>query len=221
METIDEEKVRYHLKDLNNAINKGAEEHVLPDIFPTDETIVDIGCGVGQSFLVLGCTDRKCIGVDVHGASIEYGKEKFGDKITFYHTDASKIPEPDGTVDLIYACVSIPYTNIPDVIDEMKRLLRNNGRIWMTLHSKSYANEQLKIAIRRRSIIDFVHKIYLMFNGYLFKSFGVLIPWINGEYESWQDADAMIKMLNKNGFEAAKSYKKDHLVISGKLIKKG
>lgn len=220
MESVDEEKVEDHLQDLDDALAKGATEHVLPEILPSDETIIDIGCGIGQSFLVLQCTDRNCIGVEVHGASVEYGREKFGDKITFHHTDASEIPEPDGSVDLIYACVSIPYTNIPDVIDEMKRLLKNGGRVWMTLHSKDYANEQLRIAIGRKSIIDFIHKFYLMFNGYLFKWFGVLIPWVNGDYESWQDADYMVKLLNRNGFDAQKSYQKDHLIISGQLLDK-
>lgn len=219
-ETLDEEKIRYHLRDLDNALNKDADDHLLPEILTTDQTIVDIGCGVGQSFLVLECTDRKCIGVEVHGPSVEFGKEKFGDKITFYHTDASKIPEADSTVDLIYACVSIPYTNIPDVIAEMKRLLKVGGRVWMTLHSKEYAKEQLRIAIKHRRIIDFIHKIYLMMNGYLFKWFGFLIPWLNGDYESWQDADTMIKMLEKNGFNASKSIQKDHLVISGVLENK-
>lgn len=217
-ETIDEEKIRYHLRDLDNALNKEGSDHLLPELLSTDQTIVDIGCGVGQSFLVLECTDRDCIGVDVHGASIEYGKEKFGDKIRFYHTDASNIPEPDNTVDLIYACVSIPYTNIPHVIKEMKRLLKVNGRVWMTLHSREYASEQLKIAIHNRRIKDFIHKIYLIMNGYLLKWFGFLIPWLNGDYESWQDADTMIRLLNKNGFDARKSYKKNHLVISGELV---
>lgn len=219
-ENLDEIKISCHLRDLENALNKDADDHLLPEILPTDQTIVDIGCGVGQSFLVLECTDRKCIGVEVHGPSVEFGKEKFGDKITFYHTDATKIPEPDGSVDLIYACVSIPYTNIPKAIDEMKRLLKVGGRVWMTLHSKEYANQQLHYTVKYRRIIDFTHKMYLIMNGYLLKWFGFLVPWLNGDYESWQDADTMIKILNKKGFKASKSIQKDHLVISGVLENK-
>ncbi len=102
----------------------------------------------------------------------------------------------------------------------MKLLSRAIVCVWMTLHSRDYASEQLSIAIHNRRFKDFLHKIYLIMNGYLFKWFGFLIPWLNGDYESWQDADTMIQLLTKNGFEASKSIQKDHLVIEGVLKNK-
>ena len=90
----------------------------------------------------------------------------------------------------------------------------------MTLHSKNIANGYLKEALRLRSIKRLLHVIYILFNGYLLKYFGFVIPFINGRIESWQDTSAMKSLLIRNGFKVDVHNVGWHTVIQGTLSEK-
>lgn len=209
--------LKYHLSELEIAKDHENSSRVMPVILPTDKVIMDLGCGIGQTFIALECTDRTCVGIDIDEEVIEYGRKHFGDKIDFYLADAANIPYPSGSVDFLISRVAIPYTNIPIVIKEIKRLLTDEGRIWITLHSKKMVWGWLKRSIRSLSFKDIIHKSYVLLNGYLFKYFGIVIPFIKGGYESWQDKDAMIKALGENGISATVKEADGHTIINGKV----
>ncbi len=213
MRTID-----YHLNELEISLDRNDSRRVLPDILDSDQMILDIGCGIGQSFVALNCTDRTCIGIDIDEDAIRYGIENYGSKIQFILSDAAHIPLPSKTFNLVYSRVSLPYTNIPQVIREIRRVLRGNGRVWMTLHGKSMADKYLKEAISSRNIKQLIHVIYILINGYLLKYFGFVLPFITGRYESWQDTSAMEKLLTRNGFKVHVHEVGRHTVIEGRLI---
>jgi|APSaa5957512535_1039671.scaffolds.fasta_scaffold16563_2 hypothetical protein len=121
------------------------------------------------------------------------------------------------SVDFLISRVAIPYTNIPIVLKEIRRLLNDNGRIWITLHSGKMVRGWLKRSIKSGEFKDIVHKSYVLLNGYLFKYFGFLIPFIKGGYESWQDEGALIKALAKNGIMATAKEVDGHSIVEGKV----
>lgn len=209
--------IDYHLSELEIAKDLNNKSRNLPTILPIDKVIMDIGCGIGQTFLALECTDRKCIGIDVDDEAIAYGIEHYGDVIDFFRADATEIPCPSNNVDLIFSRVALPYTDIPLVIKEIKRVLNDNGRIWLTLHSKILVKSWLKAAIKERNIKDIIHKSYVLLNGYLLSYFGFLLPFITGKYESWQGAKAIIGLLNKNGIDAHEVRMGGQLIIEGRI----
>jgi len=210
--------IEYHLKELEIAFNKNDERKSLPIILDSDKIILDIGCGIGQSFIALDCSDKICIGIDVDEDVIRYGIENYGSKIQFILSDAKRIPLPSNTVDLVYSRVSLPYTNIPKVIKEIRRVLRQDGRVWMTLHSKDMAIKYIKEAISSRNIKRFVYVTYVILNGYFLKYFGIVFPFINGRYESWQNTSAIKKLLILSSFEVNVHEVGSHTVIEGRLI---
>lgn len=207
--------LEYHLNELEIAKDEGNSKRIMPEILPTDKIILDIGCGIGQTFVALECTDRICIGLDVDEEAIKYGLEHFGDKIQFLLSDSNQIPIPSDCVDLIFSRVSLPYTNIPVVVKEMSRLLRKDGRVWMTFTSKAQIKEKLKRVFKEGNVIDFLHKTYVLLNGYVLKYFGFCIPFINGKYETWQDVDAMSKLLLKNSIVPEIRNFGEHIALNG------
>ncbi len=210
--------IEYHLRELEIALNTNDDRRILPNLSDSEEVILDIGCGIGQTFIALNCTDRVCIGIDVDQEAITYGMKNYGNKIQFILSDAKRIPMPSNTFNLVFSRVSLPYTNIPKVIKEVKRILKKDGRVWMTLHDRNMAYKYLKESINSRlNIKRLVHVVYILMNGYILKYFGIVLPFINGRYESWQDTSAMRELLLRNGFEV-KDYKVGkHRVIEGSL----
>lgn len=209
--------IDYHLSELEIAKDISNKNRNLPVILPTDKVVMDIGCGIGQTFLALDCMDRACIGIDVDNEAIEYGVEHYGDRIKYLIADATDIPCPSDSVDFIFSRVAMPYTNIPVVIKEIKRLLNDNGRIWMTFHSKELVKSWLKEAIKERNFKDVIHKSYVLLNGYLLAYFGFCIPFITGKYESWQGIKSIIILLDKNGIEAYETKNGSQLIIEGHI----
>jgi len=210
--------IEYHRKELEIALDKNDNRRILPNVLDSDKIILDIGCGIGQSFIALELTDRICIGIDIDKDAIKYGIDNFGSKIHFVLSDAKHIPLRSNMLNFVYSRVSLPYTNIPKVIKEMRRLLRNDGRVWMTLHSRDFVVKNFKEAISSRSIKQLIKATYALINGYLLKYFGIVFPIRSGRYESWQDTSAIKQLLIRNGFEVNVYKVGRHTVIEGRLI---
>lgn len=213
--------IEYHLTELEIALDPNDPRRTLPQILASDRCILDIGCGIGQTFIALNCTDRICIGIDVDEKAISYGIKNYGNKIHFILSDAARIPLPANMFDLVYCRVSLPYTNIPKVIREIRRVLKRGGRVWMTLHSKNRIEGSLRESIRQRKARSFVGRAYTLINGYCLKYCGVLFPFINGRYESWQDTPTMRRIMSHYGFEVKAVNVGNEIVYEGVLNKDG
>jgi len=209
--------IDYHLAELEIALSKSDPRRILPDIHESEKAILDIGCGVGQSFLALECTNRICVGLDVDEEAIKYGMENYGRQIQFVLADAQRLPFPAESFDFVFARVSLPYTNVPRVIREARRVLRRDGRVWLSLHTQDRALRYLREAAAASNVKQLIHGSYVLLNGYLLKYFGKTLPFVNGRYESWQDAVAMKALLRKCGFEAADHKIGLHTVVEGRL----
>ena len=211
--------LEYHFLEMDIAQDKSDTRHTLPEVLESDECILDIGCGIGQSIVALGCPGKTCIGLDIDEEAVKYGMEHYGENIQFLLSDASRIPVASNTVDLAFSRVSLPYTNIPKAVKEIKRVLKDGGRIWLTLHEKHIAMSYLRDSMKHRHIRRFVHVLYILANGYMFKCFKRVVPYLNGSYESWQDPKALVKLLNKHGFTVKISREENHTIVAGSLAK--
>jgi ubiquinone/menaquinone biosynthesis C-methylase UbiE len=211
--------IDYHLRELATAQDPSNPKWILPTLTEADQVIVDVGCGIGQSFVALRCSDRTCIGVDVDGEAIAYGKRHFGDRVQYFVGDATRLPIESSTVDLWMSRVASPYTNLPHAIEEARRVLRNGGRIWLTLHSREMVLAWLRQSLRDRAPRASVQRSYALLNGYLFKHFGVVVPYVNGRYESWQDVRAVLRLLARRGFTARHVPAGLHVLVTGELSK--
>lgn len=209
--------IAYHLKELEIALDEANKNRILPDIRESDQRILDIGCGIGQSFIALACRDRECIGLDIDEDALDYGRANYGDLVEFLHGDASKIPLNSDSIDLVFSRVALPYSNIPVALKEIRRCLKVGGRVWMTLHPKKMIRKDLSRAVRSGNLWNIIFNTYKMINGHLLGMLGLNIPFLNGNYESWQDEEGMVAILNDLGFEITMIDASQHLLIEAQL----
>jgi ubiquinone/menaquinone biosynthesis C-methylase UbiE len=94
--------------------------------------VLDVGCGTGahlERYLDAGC---RVTGVDRSPAMLARARDRLGDRAELHQADASLLPFPDASFDLILAVAFLheldPLVR-PSVVGEMKRALAPDGRI--------------------------------------------------------------------------------------------
>ena len=209
--------ISYHLHELDIALDSSHQQRILPTVLPSDRRIVDIGCGIGQSLLALDCADRECIGIDIDIDALDYGRRHYGDKIHYMRCNAAQLPLANQSVDLIFSRVALPYTNIPKALKEIRRCLVPGGRVWMTLHPKAMIERDLQRAIKARKLWNILFNSYKLANGYLLEYAKVTLPFVNGQYESWQSSKAISSLLKNQGFEILSIKNSPHLLVEARL----
>jgi len=103
-------------------------------MFPPYEgmTVLDVGCGTGihlERYQKAGCD---VYGIDLSPAMLEVARKRLGKDANIQMGDASKMPYPDKEFDLIIMSTvlhQMPRNVRSAVINETKRVLKENGRI--------------------------------------------------------------------------------------------
>lgn len=90
---------------------------------------VDVGCGTGQSTVILAPYFEKVTGVDVSEAQIESAaRDRSLPNIEFKVADAnSMLPFPDESVELVTSCEAIHWFDLDNMYSEVRRILIPGG----------------------------------------------------------------------------------------------
>ena len=194
-------RIAYHLHELEIAKHPELPAYAMPEFSVNDKAILDIGCGIGQTFVASELDHGKLlVGVDVDLECLIYGHRQFK-HINFVNATAERLPFRNNVYDLVISRVSLPLTNIPDSLAEIESVLDRNGRVWFTLHPFSMPLSRLIRSFRRLEIKEIVYRSYVIFNGLTFNLFGRLYPFpVKKEYESFQSISGMMKAMKKAGF---------------------
>lgn len=194
--------ILYHLKELEIAKDTMDPKNSMPNISKKDQLILDIGCGIGQTFVALDLgKDNLPIGIDIDFESLSYGKKQF-QNIIFINGIAENLPFKDCSFDLIISRVTLPFTNIPVSIKEIRRVLKVNGRIWLVLHPFSMVVNRLIRAMIHFKIKKIIYYSYVIVNGILLNFFRLQFPFLKDKkYESFQTKFGMSKLLITNNFK--------------------
>jgi ubiquinone/menaquinone biosynthesis C-methylase UbiE len=215
----DSSAVRYHLGELEIARNPGSVHYAMPEFAANDRSILDIGCGIGQTFLAANLgRDKLLVGLDIDLECLVYGRRN-ADHITFIHGTAEHLPFRDGLFDLVISRVSLPYTDIPRSLQETRRVLGKNGRVWFTLHPLSMVGKDFMRAIGQLDVKDIVYRFYVLTNGILFHYFGRQFSLIQKRYESFQTPSGMTRAMERAGFtDVWVGTRGRHLVCTGRKV---
>lgn len=103
-------------------------------MFPPREgmSVLDVGCGTGihlERYQKAGCT---VFGIDLSPAMLQVARRRLGEGANLYQGDASNMPFSDNEFDLVYMTTvlhEMPVTVRSAVIEESKRILKQDGRI--------------------------------------------------------------------------------------------
>jgi ubiquinone/menaquinone biosynthesis C-methylase UbiE len=213
--TTQSDTIPYHLHELAIALDPADPRHSMPLIEKGDRAILEIGCGIGQLFAASGLGRHVlAVGIDVDSQALRYGKERFGDA-EYVEASGESLPFRDGSVDLVVSRVSLPYTNIPDVVKEAARVLRPGGRVWLSLYPFSMVRDRLTNDVRRLKVKDFILTSYIVLNGLLLHSIGRVVPFApSGAYESFQTNRGMRMLLRAAGFRDIVLTRTKHFVVT-------
>lgn len=187
--------VAYHDDELQIALDIANPHRVVP---PTDnaESVLDIGCGTGQTLMAIGNHKRR-VGVDVDVEALRFGLSgTMTSGIRVAAAQGERLPFADRTFDFVYSRVALPYMNIPAALAEMHRVLRPSGRLWLTLHTIDIPAAQF----RRGNLKGKIYAAYTVLNGLWFHFSGRTFRFLQGLCESIQTERGMRIALSRAGF---------------------
>jgi len=197
--------VAYHDNELRIALDGANPLRAVPDT-RNAESVLDIGCGAGQTLAAIGNHKRR-VGVDVDLDALQFGSA--GTATSGIHLAAAKgerLPFADGTFDFVYSRVALPYMHIPAALAEMHRVLRPGGRLWLTLHTIAIPSAQF----RRGNLKGRIYAAYTVLNGLCFHVSGRTIPFLSGLCESIQTERGMRIALSRANFSHLEFHQTTH-----------
>ncbi len=99
----------------------------------SDARVLDLACGTGElERAVLACwSDIQITGVDLSRQMLRQAQDKLApDRVQFIQADTSRLPLADRSFDHVVTANSFHYFHSPrQCLDEMRRVLRPNGRL--------------------------------------------------------------------------------------------
>ncbi|MGX5730461.1 methyltransferase domain-containing protein [Pseudoxanthomonas beigongshangi] len=105
-------------------------------------TVLDIACGEGYGSAMLADSASQVFGVDVSEEAIAHASSRYaGRNLSFLHGDASCIPLPDASVDIVVSFETIEHLEPQaEMIAEIRRVLRPDGFLVISSpNKKTYA----------------------------------------------------------------------------------
>ena len=181
-------KIQYHLRELEIAKDPDDPKYVMPSFSKNDQVILDIGCGIGQTFIAANLRETiNLIGIDIDFGVLSYGKKKTFEYIHFINGSGDCLPFKDNSFDFVISRVGLPYTNIPKAVIEIQRVLKDSGRMWLVLLPFSITIKHLYRSVCNLQIKDMIFRSYVIWNGLLFHFFEKQMSFpIKHRYESFQ-----------------------------------
>ncbi len=198
--------VQYHLEELAIAKSKTDLRKALPELPSRFASILDIGCGAGQTLLacdlhhnVLAC------GIDIDAEAVAFGQKM--DRENSGHLNLAcavgeALPFADASFEVVISRVAVPYMHIPTALTEIARVLMPGGHLWLTLHPFQMVFAFLRRAIQAGNVKSMIYFSYALLNGLAFHLLGKLwrFPLNRQRCESFQTTAAMKRALRQAGF---------------------
>lgn len=213
------ETIRYHLGELELASDPQNPRSIVPEFDSGHGVILDIGCGIGQTFIAAGIAkddSRLLIGIDNEIEPLLYGVSEYSN-VRYINASADRLPLKSGSVDMVVSRVTLPYTNIPVSLREIDRVLKPGGELWITLHSTRVLFNPLLKSFRTVNLRGVLSRLFFLLNGLLLHIFGILLPLPgSGAYESFQTSNGIRRVLEKNNFIEIDIKRDNHFLVTAR-----
>ena len=149
----------------NNPYLKNLFTELSSNNYLENRVVLDIGCGWGSSVLLISKFAKKVYGIDISDMAIEGAKMnlKFFQKnnVEIKRNDAEKLEFEDQFFNYVYSWGVIHHSNNPsNIIGEMYRVLKDNGRGMIMVYNKN----SLRYYIKGIYYLLFKFKIFRGYN---------------------------------------------------------
>lgn len=139
------------LKNLPESYRKWFEEEkkYLQKIITVDAKVLEIGCGDGRSIFDILPVTKNVTGIDHDDKAIIDARDNFSNypSIKIIKADATKLPFENKEFDFVICLTT--FANFADkkfvILEEMKRVLKDSGKIIISVFSEDALEERLKI----------------------------------------------------------------------------
>ena len=197
----------YHLGELRIAQDPRHPSHILPPPVCPGTRVLDVGCGAGQT-LAVAYPDLESFGLDVDFNALALGR-RIAPKVRFTAGRAEQLPFGDAQFDLVIARVSLAYTNVPESLGEIYRVLKPGGRLWITLNFFSIP----WASARQSNWKGKVFFAYIVLNSLALHFLGKVASFF-GRYESFQTERGITRVLKRSGFTKIAIERGRHFVVT-------
>jgi SAM-dependent methyltransferase len=182
-----------HLAELEILLDPSHPAHILPPARPATNMVIEIGCGAGQT-LIAAYRDQVTYGLDIDPAALRLGRS-LTQNVRSVCGKAKALPYRDQQFDMVVARASVPYFNIRASLQEIRRVLRPGGMVWMTLHTIAIPWKSAKTGNYKGKLFF----AYICVNSILFHLCQRQFPLL-GRYESFQTEGGITRALRRFGF---------------------
>ena len=200
----------YHERELRVAMDRSHPSHILPPHAPHGSRILDIGCGAGQT-LIASYPDIPTFGLDLDLEALRLGRQ-WTDNVSFVCGSAEQLPYRNAEFDFVVARVSLTYTDINRSLREIRRVMKPQGFVWMTLHPISLCWSQA----RKGNCKGWLFFLYVLGNGLFFHFFQKQFR-LFGRQESFQTESAIRRALQHCGFQTIEVDRKRSFVVTARV----
>jgi SAM-dependent methyltransferase len=185
----------YHQRELEVALDRHNPQRLVPDPGHA-QSILDIGCGAGQTIIALDA-GRRSTGIDIDLVALAFAVNgAMGEPLRVAGARGEQLPFRAGAFDYVYSRVAIPYMDVPAALAEMHRVLRPGGRLWLALHAIEIPAAQF----RRGNLKGKIYAAYTILNGLWFHLTGRTFQLTSRVCESIQTRRGMRIALGRAGF---------------------
>src|SRR5262245_26954041 len=130
-------ELAYHMSELEIALAVNDPRRVMPDFPDHYESVLDIGCGAGQTLIASKLKSGAFIcGIDIDEEALALGR-RVTRRIAFVRASGERLPFSDGSFDFVISRVSLLFMHLPVALREIARVLKPGGQVWFTLHTIS------------------------------------------------------------------------------------
>ena len=208
-------EIAYHLGELDIARNVDDARRTLPELPETFESILDLGCGIGQTLIACNLPPKTfACGVDVNEEALAYGR-KIADHISFVRASGEHLPFADGLFDVVISRVTLPHMHVPKALREISRALKPRGRVWLTLYPMSWILHRAGESLKAGNLKNFAYQFYVMTNGAFFHLTGRQFRFpFNRRCESFQTVKGVIRALKEAGCENVRAEQNRFFIVT-------
>jgi len=159
--------IEYHealLKNLPQAYRKWfeADRRYLIKNIKKDSKVLDVGCGYGRGLRYILKITQNLVGIDHNKTAVEHAKNNFKKypKVKIILGEASNLPFKDNSFDHII-CIGTLVNfgkEKEKALREMKRVLKKDGNIIISVFSEDAFSERLKLYQKLKTPIKEIKK---------------------------------------------------------------
>jgi ubiquinone/menaquinone biosynthesis C-methylase UbiE len=209
-------ELAYHMLELEIARTREDPRRVMPDFPDHYESVLDIGCGAGQTLIASKLKPGAFIcGIDIDEEALALGR-RLSRRISFVRASGERLPFSDGSFDFIISRVALLLMHLPVALREVARVLKPGGQVWFTLHPISMPLRSIARSIKARNAKNLAHQLYVIVNGLLFHFTGRQFrsPFNRAKCESFQTARGIVRAMRAAGFDQVRAESGRFLVVT-------